>query len=233
MKFIGIDIAKRTFVAAYPNKNGYETKSFSNDPQGIKKFIKTLSCDDSHCIMEATGNYVMMLLYFLTEHNYRASMINPKQINNFAKVMMSVTKTDNADAKLIAMYGEKMKPEIFKMPVKSIILLKQKKVVIRQLQKQITGFKNLYESLTPLPYKDINSINTIKKTIKFLEKKIEELKKDLVDTASEEYSKYLSLLTTIPGIGKTLAISLIVSTGCFAQFDNSKQLSRYIGICPT
>jgi transposase len=40
-------------------------------------------------------------------------------------------------------------------------------------------------------------------------------------------------LTSIKGIGLTLAISLIISTGDFTQFENAKQLSRYIGICPT
>lgn len=34
MKLIGIDIAKDTFVAAYPVQNGYQTKSYPNDAKG-------------------------------------------------------------------------------------------------------------------------------------------------------------------------------------------------------
>jgi len=40
----------------------------------------------------------------------------PKQIKHFSRMMMPVTKTDEKDAYMIAMYGEKMNPPIYKMP---------------------------------------------------------------------------------------------------------------------
>ena len=38
------------------------------------------------------------------------------------------------------------------------------------------------------------------------------------------------LLTTIKGIGITLATALIITTGGFTYFQNAKQVSRYLGI---
>ncbi|WP_347935209.1 transposase, partial [Alistipes onderdonkii] len=35
------------------------------------------------------------------------------------------------------------------------------------------------------------------------------------------------------GIGITLATALIITTGGFTYFQNAKQVSRYLGICPT
>ena len=55
--------------------------------------------------MEATGNYCFLLLYLLDKSGIRASLINPKKIKNYARVMMSVTKTDSKDACLIADFG--------------------------------------------------------------------------------------------------------------------------------
>ncbi|RRD68775.1 IS110 family transposase, partial [Tannerella forsythia] len=72
-----------------------------------------------------------------------ASMVNPKQIKHFSRMMMTVTKTDTKDACLIAMYGEKMAPGVYKMPSEAVMLLKQKKTIIRQLKKQLTASKNL------------------------------------------------------------------------------------------
>ena len=109
MIYIGIDISKDSFVAAYPTKSGYTTKTFNNDTKGVRQFIKSLP-DESHCVMEATGNYSMLLLYLLQQAGILVSMENPQKIKHFSRAMMSVTKTDEIDAKLIAIYGEKMNP---------------------------------------------------------------------------------------------------------------------------
>ena len=82
--------------------------------------------------MEATGNYCFLLLYLLDKAGIRASLVNPKKIKNYARVMLSVTKTDAKDACLIADFGERFKPEPYKFPSEQIMLLKQKKTVIRQ-----------------------------------------------------------------------------------------------------
>ena len=42
----------------------------------------------------------------------------------------------------------------------------------------------------------------------------------------------MDLLTSIKGIGVTLAAALIVATGGFTYFDNAKQLTRYLGLLP-
>lgn len=233
MTYIGIDISKTTFVAAFPSGNGYRTETFTNEVKGIRKFIGKLSADTHHCVMEATGNYCFLLLYLLDKAGIAASLVNPKKIKNYSRVMMSVTKTDDMDARLIADYGEKMKPVPYKLPSESLMLLKQKKTVIRQLQKQLTMTKNLLSSLEPLPVKDKRCLSSIKQTIVFLEKQIKSLEEELVQTAESVFERQLKALTSIKGIGITLATTLIIATGGFTYFDNAKQLSRYIGICPT
>ena len=233
MTYIGIDISKATFVAAFPSSNGYRTETFSNDAKGIHKFIGKLCADSHHCVMEATGNYCFLLLYLLDKAGIAASLVNPKKIKNYSRVMMSVTKTDDMDARLIADYSEKMKPVPYKLPSESLMLLKQKKTVIRQLQKQLAMTKNLQSSLEPLPVKDKRCLSSIKHTITFLEKQISHLEEELAQTAESVFEKQLKALTSIKGIGVTLATALIIATGGFTYFDNAKQLSRYIGICPT
>lgn len=133
MKYIGIDIGKASFVAAFPNGKGYRTETFTNDPKGIRKFIDRLDPTTDHCVMEATGNYCFLLLYLLDKASVRSSLINPKKIKNYARVMMSVTKTDAKDACLIADFGERFSPEPYKFPSEKIMVLKQKKTVLRQL----------------------------------------------------------------------------------------------------
>lgn len=227
MVYIGIDISKSNFVVAYPSTSDYRTKTYPNTAVGVRKFIATLSASEHHCVMEATGNYGFLLLYLLHQNSISVSLVNPKQIKHFSRMMMAVTKTDEKDACMIAMYGEKMNPPIYKMPSQAIILLKQKKTVIRQLRKQLVASKNLRESLVVLPYRDKACVRALDKTIDFL------TKPELADIASSEFDKQLKALTSIKGIGVTLATALILTTGGFTYFDNAKQLSRFIGICPT
>ena len=233
MTYIGIDISKATFVAAIPVERGYRTETFQNDTKGIRRFISKLSSDTHHCVMEATGNYCFLLLYLLDKAGIRASLVNPKKIKNYARVMLSVTKTDAKDACLIADFGERFKPEPYKFPSEQIMLLKQKKTVIRQLQKQLTATKNLHTSLEPLPVKDKKCIQSLKQTTAFLEKQIKYMQQEMEEVVSEVFARQLKALTSIKGIGVTLASALIIATGGFTYFDNAKQLSRFAGICPT
>jgi len=65
------------------------------------------------------GSYqqLRLLLYLLHQNGIAVSFAPPKkQIKHFSRMMMPVTKTDEKDAYMIAMYGEKMNPPIYKMP---------------------------------------------------------------------------------------------------------------------
>ena len=233
MNYIGIDISKDSFVAAYSHEKGSKTQTYKNTPEGVRKFIKTIDREQHHCVMEATGNYCFLLLYMLIEQGYKASLINPKQIKYFAKTTLSVTKTDAQDAILLSLYGKSFEPPIYKMPSESIIFLKQKRTVIRQLKKQRVASENLKKSIDVLPYNDKKTLKILTKTITFLNNQINNIEKEFFDVATTEFNKQISLLTSIKGIGMAVATSLIIATGGFSFFDNPKQISRYIGICPT
>jgi len=223
MRYIGIDVSKATFVVAYSSDKGGEIRTFNNTTAGIRQFIGTLPKDGSiHCVMEATGNYSALLLYMLNVAGITVSMENPLKVKNY-----------KSDARLITLYGEKMNPRPFKVQGEAILRLRQKRTVIRQLTKQITAMSNLRGSLACLPVPDKGATHTVDETIKFLEKKRDRLQAELTDLVEVEFSRQLALLTTIKGIGITLATALIITTGGFTYFQNAKQVSRYLGICPT
>ncbi|MEE0923612.1 MAG: IS110 family transposase [Paludibacteraceae bacterium] len=232
MTYIGIDISKDSFVVAYPRKSGYTTKTFMNNTKGVRSFITSLS-EDCHCVMEATGNYSMLLLYLLQQAGIPTSMENPQKIKHFSRAMMTVTKTDEIDAKLIAMYGEKMNPAPYKIPSESIILLKQKRTVLRQLKKQLTAMTNLQHSLSVLPKQDPTAKVATEQTIKFLHKQISKLEAEITNLSNKEFKRQMELLTSIKGIGESIASALITATGGFANFSSAKQISRFLGLCPT
>ena len=232
MTYIGIDVSKDSFVAAYPKKGDYKTLKFANTTSGVRKFINSLPAE-CHCVMEATGNYSMLLLYLLQQANITVSMENPQKIKHFARAMLSTTKTDEIDAQLIAKYGEKMEPEPYRIPSESIILLKQKRTVLRQLKKQLTMMINLQHSLSVLPKQDPAAKVATEQTIKFLRKQISKLEDEITNLSNKEFKRQMELLTSIKGIGENIASALIMATGGFTYFSSAKQISRFLGLCPT
>ncbi len=234
MKYIGIDVSKATFVVAYSSDKGGEIRTFDNTAAGIRKFIGTLPEKGGvHCVMEATGNYSALLLYMLHAAAVTVSMENPLKIKNFARAMLSTVKTDRIDARLIALYGEKMNPRPFKVQGETLLRLRQKRTVIRQLSKQITALSNLKGSLDCLPVPDKGALHAVNESILLLGKRRDRLQSELADLVETEFSRQLALLTSVKGIGVSLATALIITTGGFSHFNNAKQLSRYLGICPT
>ena len=227
MTYVGIDVSKVTFVVAYSSVKTNKTRTFKNTVNGVHEFVQTISASEHNCVLEATGNYSALLVYLLSEAGITISLENPLKIKNFARVMLTVTKTDEIDARLIALYGEKMQPAPYKL------VLKQKRTVLRQLKKQLVATRNLKGSMEVLPFFDPKCKKTIEKTITFLEKQIKEMEEELASLAQGEYKKQMDLLTSIKGIGVTLAAALIVATGRFSYFDNAKQLTRYLGLSPT
>lgn len=233
MKYIGIDVSKATFVVAYSSEKSSKTCVFANTTVGIKKFMKTIDPSVHHCVMEATGNYSMLLVYLLSKAGYVVSMENPLKVKNFARTILSVIKTDEVDARLIAMYGERMQPAPYKIKDDALLKLKQKRTILRQLKKQLTANKNILESFDVLPVKDRSCERALKRTIEFLEKQIKAMTTELEAFSNEKFKEQLDLLTSIKGVGVTIATALIVATGAFTYFNSAKQLTRYLGLSPT
>ena len=232
MTYIGIDVSKDSFVEKKKKKGDYKTLKFANTTSGVRKFINSLPAE-CHCVMEATGNYSMLLLYLLQQANITVSMENPQKIKHFARAMLYTTKTDEIDAQLIAKYGEKMEPEPYRIPSESIILLKQKRTVLRQLKKQLTMMINLQHSLSVLPKQDPAAKVATEQTIKFLRKQISKLEDEITNLSNKEFKRQMELLTSIKGIGENIASALIMATGGFTYFSSAKQISRFLGLCPT
>lgn len=83
MTYVGIDVSKATFVVAYSSAKSSETKTFKNTTKGIREFIRTISPKENHCVLEATGNYSMLLVYLLSKAGVTVSIFYNIKFNTF------------------------------------------------------------------------------------------------------------------------------------------------------
>jgi hypothetical protein len=230
---VGIDISKNSFNASVPikTKEGYKHLKYSNDVDGFKKFVAQLE-PGHNCIMEASGVYYLQLALFLHEHGMIVSVVNPLTIKRFSQMRLMRAKTDKKDASIIAEYGKIENPVQWEPRQEYMLQMQQLQALQDSFTKQLTRLKNQKEAFVNSGI--INKIGNeiLDLEIKHNENKIEDLDNELLKITEEFHSDLFKRLVTIKGIGKKAAMCLIVISNGFNKFENSKQLSAYIGLSP-
>lgn len=224
----GIDVSKETFDVFFQENNH---RVFDNDLSGFKKFKKKIKTN-SLCVMEVTGVYHLQLATFLYKNDINVSVVNPLSIKRFIQMHLKRNKTDKADAKMIALYGESQKVELWKPCDKNIEDGKDIGQALEHMINIRAGLKNKLSGLeskkasTFLTKSIQGQIDSISGTIKALEQKI----KELVAGYDQDL---LSNIRSIPGIGERTAPLLIIASNGFRDFESAKQLCSFYGLAPT
>ncbi len=106
---VGVDTGKKQLDIYIRPLDIYFT--VSNDDEGIKKAIKTIKIHSpTPIIIEATGRLEHAFVLACSKSNLPFVLANPMHIKRFAGAIGQLAKTDKLDAKLIAHYGESIKP---------------------------------------------------------------------------------------------------------------------------
>ncbi|MGD1021130.1 MAG: transposase, partial [Verrucomicrobiia bacterium] len=112
--YLGLDIAKRKFDAALLHQQGrYVHQQFPNSADGFAQlalWLQRHAPGPRQACLEATGSYGDAVALFLHQRGHRVSIVNPARIKAFGKSELSRTKTDKADAALIARFAAATTP---------------------------------------------------------------------------------------------------------------------------
>ena len=105
-----------------------------------------------HACLEATGTYGQALAQFLHSQEHIVSVVNPAQIKAFAGTQLSRTKTDKADATLIARFAQMHRPPAWTPPAPEAALLQ---ALVRRLEAlvQMRQMEHNRLAVSPAPAK--------------------------------------------------------------------------------
>jgi transposase len=224
---IGIDISKE-FFDIYVYESG-KTMRFDNNSRGIKKFIKYITpLNPTLVAMEYTGGLERQLFFALQDYNIPCCCIKPINIKNFAKTIDAKAKTDLISAKLIAHYAFLYKPAPQPKPDEKSLLLKDLASRLQSLTDFLISEKNRLASSTFAKIK-----SQIKKSIKSVEKLIEDGKKQLKELVYSDpiLKARVELLDTMPGVGEYSAMMLAVLLPELGTI-SGKQIASLCGVAP-
>lgn len=160
--------------------------------------------------------------------NYFVSIVNPAKIKGFAQSELTRTKTDVADAKLIARFCKVMQPSKWE-PIDTHI--KELQSLVRRLESLGTM---LNQENNRLEVAEEILQNNIHNSIVFIQKQIQEVKKLIknhIDSNPDLKAKSL-LLETIPGVGEANVAQVLAFIGEVHKFQSAKQVAAFVGVNP-
>ena len=242
--FIGIDISKDTFdysLIKEGNLSAPISGKITNNPSGLVKFeefLKTQGVNTKETLfcMEHTGIYCRLLSHYLVENNCPVWLEMPVQIIRSQGVQRG--KNDHIDAIRIAEYAcEKKDKAVLWQPPREVVLQINDLLTLRdRLIESRKSLKQPIKEFQDAGFKDTAMLieSRCSGTLKALDKEIEQIEKELDKLINKDSNlkKLYDLATSVPGVGKITALTLLFFTNEFTLYTNAKQLACYCGVAP-
>lgn len=230
---LGIDIAKAKLDCVLRLPDGkVRHKVVENTPAGflaLRTWLDKQGTGVLHVCMEATGTYWEAVAeFFFSLEAVTVSVINPAQIKAFGVSRMVRTKTDKADARLIAEFCAERCPAPWQPPAPAELALRA--LVLR------------LESLNVMHTQETNRLlvarqtvrNSISQHIEWLDKEIASVIdaiNDHIDSDPTLHDKR-RLLDSIPGLGERTIAILLAYYASPEHFHNARQAAAFAGLDP-
>jgi transposase len=229
MPVVGIDVAKQTFEAAWWVEGRWKSQSFANSPDGFAK-LKRLLGEKHHVCLEATGRYGSSLALSLFEAGHVVSVVNPLRIKRYSESRLRRSKTDRADAILIAEFCDKEQPGPWKplpQEIEELRELVRRREHILGMQ-QMERNRNLAGPISP-------SVEaSIARSLAFWATELRQVEEAIQAQfkTHDELNKQRELVESIPGIGAVSAAILLAEIGDISEFASAKNLAAFAGLVP-
>jgi len=229
-RIFGIDVSKDTLDIF--NSSISIFSQIPNTEKSILKWIKKVDPLTDLVVFEPTGSYSDRLLHLLSDSGISTALVNPVQSNAFTKAQGIISKNDKQAAKTLALMGQCLDLPLFKKSNNTMYERKQLLMGLNALKKQRQMLKNQLHALSHQILFAPKVEAALKQTLETVEQNLQQLEEELNDLSDEEHEEQLKLITSVVGIGTKTANLLLTATGGLQNFDQARQLSKFIGVVP-
>lgn len=235
--FCGIDVSAATLaVAVIEQDQPLQQREFSNRASGHKALIGWLGRRKAQVrvSLEATGIYSLDLALALDgAQGIEVAVLNPKLANRFAQTLRR-SKTDAADALVLAEYSQRMPFTAWQPPSLSGLRLRAVGRHIAALVAQHTREQNRLHAAEGSQAAPRCVVQDLKRSLVSLQRRIVKMRREAMalvrsDVAVEQRFR---LLTGIPGIAATSALQILGELVLLAPEMNVRQWVAHSGLDP-
>ena len=225
--YVGIDVAKdRLDVHLRPSDDKFFVR---RDGEGIADLVDRLrALSPALIVLEATGGFETVVAAALGGAQLPLVVINPRLIRDFARAAGRLAKTDALDAEVIALFAERMKPELRPLPDAAAQHLSELVARRRQIVEMMTMERNRRRMLT-----NKRLLKSVDRLLVALQKELTDLETDLNDAirGTPAWREAEELLTSVPGVGDKLARTLIADLPELGRLSR-RQIAALVGVAP-
>ncbi len=223
---IGIDVSKAWLdIVVLPSGEIWRTE---NQEAAIQELIQRLkSLQPERIVLEATGGYEQMLAVQLYLAGLPLCRVNPKRTRYFARSLGQLAKTDTLDGKVLALFGERVKPPLTQLPGEKEQLLSA--LIARR--EQLSNFLVAERNRLQIAPKTIHS--SLNQHIPWLKNELKQLEHDIDEFVNNDpdFKEKSELLVEVQGVGKKTAAKLMADVPELGKCDR-KQIAALVGVAP-
>jgi transposase len=223
--YVGVDVSKDQLDVAIGRAG--ECITLSNDAEGVEKLLNKLG---EHTIggvvIEATGGFERLAVHLLCEAAVSVSVVNPRQVRDFARATGKLAKTDRIDCRVLAHYGEALRPTSFTPPAAAVkrlneLVLRRRQVVAMRA-KEKTVAKQYSGSMQ----------DAVRAHIVWLDKEAENLEREISEViAGSGLHELDQQLRSVPGIGPSTSAALLSGLPELGRLSRRK-IAALVGVAP-
>ncbi len=224
---VGIDVSKAELVIAVAPSG--ERWTSATTPEALVAFVarvKTLA--PSVVVMEATAGYDVPVAVACAAAGLPVAVVNPRQIRAFAQAIGRTAKTDPIDAEVIALFGERVRPEPRPLPDADTQALAALVARRRQLLEMLHAERQRLEQATATAVR-----RDLRQHVTWLKRRVadtdDELQKRI--QKSPAWREKDDLLRSVPGIGPAVSRTLLAELPELGQLDR-RTIAALVGVAP-
>ncbi len=223
---VGVDVGKSALdIYIYEKQLHWQEE---NTSEGIKRILKRLAYYQvERLAMEATGRYEWALAEAAFAKGLPVCILKPLSVRRYAGAIEQLAKTDKIDAAVIAEYAAVTQPRPTPRKSKNLIaikdLLARRRQVMEMRTKELNRIKVMGKSFE----------RSCKRLIKVFDTEVARLEKQLDKYVQEqaEWAERKAILMTAPGVGETLAYTLLADMPELGTLTN-KESAALVGVAP-
>src|SRR5262245_12175330 len=225
---VGIDVSKTHLdVYVYPSADQFRV---TYDEGGSRHLIEKLEPlrEEATLILEATGGYEAAVTATLGAAGFHVCVVNPRQVRDFARALGRLAKTDRIDAEVLALFGDRVRPEQRPLP----------DVALRALEAHVARRRQLVDMLTAESNRlglavDQDVRKQIQRHIKWLQREVKSVDTDLGDTIRRTplWRAKDDLMRSVPGVGRVTSLTMLADFPQLGTLDR-KQAAALGGLAP-
>jgi transposase len=227
--YVGMDVAKATLDLHAPTSSCPRSRQFANSPAGHRALVRWLQALGSvHVVCEASGGYERPIVTALQQKAVAVSVVNPRQVRDFARAQGRLAKTDQLDAHVLAEFGQRLQPAATPAPSAAQRQLAELVARRQQVQQLRSAEHNRLEHVTHPAVR-----RQVQRHLLGLDRQLEQLDAWLTELVQAEPSlgQKVARLCAVVGVGRITALVVLATMPELGTL-NRRQAAALAGVAP-